>query len=62
MYTPIFETEVEGLGKVQFFKDDEKNCCWFTVNHGEAFGWAAAKPDPKDGIKFFTVLSPPSCF
>jgi hypothetical protein len=63
MQTPIFETEVKELGKVQFFKDDEKSCCWFTVSrpNGE-FGWAAAKPDSKVGIKFYTVNAPLSCF
>jgi hypothetical protein len=61
MYTPIFETEVKGLGKVQFFKDDEKNCCWFTVNRKNGFcGWTAAKPDPENGtIKFYSVNSIP---
>jgi hypothetical protein len=42
---PVFEIEVNGLGKVQFFKDDEKNCCWFTVyRENDLSGWAYAKP------------------
>jgi len=65
MHTSIFETEVEGLGKVKFFKDDEKNCCWFTVNRENGFfGWTAAKPNSEDGsIKFYSVNSyPTDCF
>jgi hypothetical protein len=56
----VFETEVKGLGKVQFFVDQERNCCWFTVN--QDFGWAAAKPDQMTGVKFIAVNSPPNCF
>jgi hypothetical protein len=65
MHTPIFETEVKGLGKVCLFKDDEKNCCWFTVNRENgASGWTAAKPNSEDGsIKFHSVnLFPMDCF
>ena len=61
MVEPIFETEVKGLGKVKFFKDDEKNCCWFTVNEGIDLGWASAKRD-STGVKFFAVNAPPSSF
>lgn len=43
--SPIFEIEVKGLGTVRFFKDEEKSCCWFTVNSEDGFnGWAYAKP------------------